>query len=69
MKGKVKQKTFIDREVFKTNATIQHLNVNEVEAVKEVSEQYLEGYCSECSVDFDEVEGNFLKTRTPRKNI
>ena len=69
MKGKVKQKTFTDREVFKTVATIQELNVNKVDILQEPSEKYLEGDCSECSVDFDEVEGNFIKTRTPRKNI
>jgi hypothetical protein len=33
MKGKVKQKTFTDREVFKTAATIQELNVNKVEVL------------------------------------
>ena len=69
MLGKVKNVTFVDREVFKTTATIQELNQSRVQIDKVVTDKYRDGDSSECSVDFDEIEGNFIRTQTPRKAI
>jgi hypothetical protein len=62
MKGKIKHATFSDKEVFKTTATIQELSTNKIEIMQTaVASKYRADDSSECSVDLDEVEGNYLK--------